>query len=88
MVIGFGLVFEAPLILITLSLFGIIDSQMLSGIRRYVIVGCFVISALITPPDWVSQIGMAIPLFFMYEIAVVIIKFLERKKKKEKKESE
>lgn len=88
MVIGFGLVFEAPLILITLSLFGIIDSQMLSGIRRYVIVGCFVISALITPPDWVSQIGMAIPLFFMYEIAVVIIKFLERKEEKEKKESE
>lgn len=85
MILGFGLVFEAPLILVTLALFGILDSTMLSNARRYVIVGCFVIAALVTPPDWVSQIGMAVPLYFMYEIAIIIIKVLEKKEKEKNK---
>lgn len=84
MIIGFGLVFEAPLVLVTLSLFGIIDSKMLSEARRYVVVGCFVVSALLTPPDWVSQIGMAVPLFLMFEASIIIIKLLEKKEAKEK----
>ena len=82
LVIGFGLVFEAPLILVVLSLFGVINAKMLKSARRHVIVGCFVIAALITPPDWVSQIGMAVPLYFMFEIAILIILAMEKSRSK------
>lgn len=88
MVIGFGLVFEAPLILVVLSLLGVVDAPMLVSARRYVIVGCFVVSALVTPPDWVSQIGMAIPLYVMFEIAIIVIKFISKKEPSETGESE
>lgn len=86
MVIGFGLVFEAPLILVVLSLLGVVDYPTLVSARRYVIVGCFVVSAMVTPPDWISQIGMAVPLYFMFEVSLLIIKYLGRKKEKEDEE--
>ena len=80
MILGMGLIFETPVILILLSLFSLIDAELLSKNRRYVIVIILTIAAILTPPDPLSQIGMAIPLYFMYEISVLIIRMLERKK--------
>lgn len=75
----FGAIFETPLILFLLSLFGIINSGMLSRLRRYVIILIFIISALITPPDPITQILLAIPLVVLYEISIIVIKIGEKK---------
>jgi sec-independent protein translocase protein TatC len=78
--IAFGLSFELPVLLILLATVGFIDSKYLSERRRYVIVIIFIVAAIITPPDPVSQIGLAIPLMLLYEISILIIKYLEKNK--------
>ncbi len=80
MIFGFGIAFESPLILILLSTLDIINSQSLASCRRYVIVGVLVLGALLTPPDPMSQIGLAIPLYLMFEFSLIIIRILEKKK--------
>ena len=78
--IAFGLSFELPVLLILLATVGFVDSKYLSERRRYVIVIIFIVAAVITPPDPISQIGLAIPLMFLYEISILIIKYLEKNK--------
>jgi len=78
--IAFGLSFELPVLLILLATVGFVDSKYLSERRRYVIVIIFIVAAVITPPDPISQIGLAIPLMFLYEISILIIKYLEKSK--------
>jgi len=78
--IAFGLSFELPVLLILLATVGFIDSKYLSERRRYIIVIIFIVAAIITPPDPVSQIGLAIPLMLLYEISILIIKYLEKNK--------
>ncbi|NBP99956.1 MAG: twin-arginine translocase subunit TatC, partial [Proteobacteria bacterium] len=56
------------------------DSKYLSERRRYIIVIIFIVAAIITPPDPISQIGLAIPLMLLYEISILIIKYLEKGK--------
>jgi sec-independent protein translocase protein TatC len=68
-------------LLILLATVGLVDSKYLSERRRYVIVIIFIVAAVITPPDPISQIGLAIPLMFLYEISILIIKYLEKSKK-------
>ena len=79
--IAFGLSFELPVLLILLATAGFVDSKYLSERRRYIIVIIFIIAAIITPPDPISQIGLAIPLMLLYEISILIIKYLEKKNK-------
>ena len=79
MIFGFGLIFETPLILVLLSMLDLINVEMLVKYRRYVVVGVLVVGALLTPPDPLSQIGMAVPLYCMYEISIVIIRIIHRK---------
>lgn len=80
MLFGFGFVFEAPLVLIMLGSLDIVRSETLAKHRRAVIVGTLVVGAILTPPDPLSQVGMAVPLYIMYEISIMIIRYLEKKR--------
>ena len=80
---GFGVAFLTPVLLMLLERAGIVTrAQLVSG-RRYAIVIAFVIAAVLTPPDIISQLLLAIPLVLLYELALVAIWFTERKRKKE-----
>ena len=74
LIVAFGVAFQTPLVVILLFDAGIIAITTLSSIRKYVIVGAFVVAAILTPPDVLSQISLAIPLVLLYEVAIVICK--------------
>ncbi len=78
---AFGLVFETPLILVLLSLLDLVSAKSLSEHRKIIIVVILVVAAVLTPPDVISQTMMAVPMYIMYEAAVVIIRLLERGKR-------
>ncbi len=85
LLIGFGAVFETPVILLLLGTLGIIDADMLSTHRNVVIVVILIIAAVLTPPDVISQIIMAIPMYIMYEASIVIMRWQQRSANKSKK---
>lgn len=76
----FGLAFQLPIIMIILSILGLIDAGFLKRKRRIAIVLIFIIAAIFTPPDVISQIALAIPLIFLYEISIIFCKLVENKK--------
>ncbi|MCX8111467.1 MAG: twin-arginine translocase subunit TatC [Syntrophorhabdaceae bacterium] len=80
LLIAFGLIFEMPLMAFYLGRAGIIDHKMLSSKRRYAILGIFILSAVITPPDVSSQIFMAIPLWGLYELSILIVRLSGKRK--------
>lgn len=71
LLLGFGLIFETPLAIVVLAFLGIVDVAGLRAFRRYYIVLAFVVAAVLTPPDVVSQIIMGVPLLILYEVGVV-----------------
>lgn len=77
MFLAFGLAFEVPVITVVLALTGVIDRQSLIRYRPYVIVIAFVLGMFLTPPDVISQILLAIPIWLLYELGLVIAKLLE-----------
>jgi len=79
-ILVFGLSFELPIILILFGLFGIITSQDLTHYRKYAIIIIMALSAMVTPPDLLSMLALSIPLQFLYEISIMVIKFYERTK--------
>ena len=81
LIFGFGLVFETPLILVLLAMLDLITAEMLQEYRRFVLIVIMVMGALLTPPDPISQLAMAVPVYFMYEISIVIIRIIKRPKK-------
>ena len=78
---AFGLAFQLPTAIFLLTVLGITSPRDLEKKRRFIIVIIFLISALITPPDIISQIGLAIPVIFIYELSIFLSKFFEKKKK-------
>jgi sec-independent protein translocase protein TatC len=79
--LGFGLSFELPIFIFFLTKLGIVNAEKLSKQRRYAILIIFVVAAILTPsPDALSQILMAIPLMFLYEVSIFVSKFAEKKK--------
>jgi len=79
--LGFGLSFELPIFIFFLTKLGIVNAEKLSKQRRYAVLAIFVIAAALTPsPDALSQILMAIPLMFLYEVSIFVSKFAEKKK--------
>ena len=78
MLIGFGLAFQLPLILMALGWIGIITSQMLRDKRRIAIVIIFTLSMILTPPDPLSQIIMAVPMCILYEVCIGAIWLREK----------
>jgi sec-independent protein translocase protein TatC len=75
----FGLVFEFPVILLILSRIGLIDSKMMARQRKYAILLIFVFAAIVTPPDVISQVLMALPLMALYEISILLARFFGKK---------
>lgn len=78
--LAFGLVFEFPVVLILLSRVGVVDSKMLARNRKYAILLIFIFAAILTPPDIVSQVLMALPLMALYELSILLTKILGKKK--------
>ena len=72
MILAFGLAFQMPVGLVLLCKVGILNVQSLRKGRRYAIVGMFVVAAIITPPDVISQVGLAVPLILLYEISILL----------------
>jgi sec-independent protein translocase protein TatC len=79
LVFAFGVAFELPVALTLMGKVGIIRSRTLKKFRRYAYVGCFVIAAVLTPPDVLTQTGLAVPLILLYEISIFAVRLVEPK---------
>ena len=76
--VAFGVTFEVPVAVIVLVRVGVVSVEKLKEIRPYVIVGAFVIGAIFTPPDVISQVMLAVPLWILYELGIVAARFIGR----------
>ena len=80
LIFAFGISFQLPVLLSLLARVGFIDSQYLKKRRKYVIIIIFSVAAILTPPDPITQIGLGIPLLILYELSILSVKLIEKKK--------
>ncbi len=83
MFMAFGLAFEVPVVVVVLVLAGIVSVEQLREWRGYVVVAIFVVAAVVTPPDVVSQIALALPMCLLYEIGIFVAQAVSRRRKAE-----
>jgi len=81
LIFAFGISFQLPVLLSLLARVGFVDSEYLKKRRKYVIIIIFVVAAILTPPDPITQIGLGIPLLILYELSILSVKIMEKKKK-------
>jgi sec-independent protein translocase protein TatC len=81
LIFAFGISFQLPVLLSLLARVGFIDSEYLKKRRKYVIVIIFAVAAILTPPDPITQIGLGIPLLILYELSILSVKIIEKKRK-------
>lgn len=79
MILAFGIAFQMPVLLTLLCRVGIMSVETLKKGRRYAIVGVFVVAAVLTPPDIISQVGLAVPMLALYELSIVAATWMTRK---------
>ena len=82
-ILAFGLIFQMPVIIMVLGRLGLVNTQQLRKRRRHTIVGLLIVAMLLTPPDPVTQLIMAIPLMGLYEICIWMLAAVERKRKED-----
>ena len=82
LIFAFGISFQLPILLNLLARIGVVNSDYLKKRRRYVIVIIFAVAAILTPPDPITQVGLAIPLLLLYELSIMTVKFTEKKNNK------
>ena len=80
LIFAFGISFQLPVVLSLLARIGVVDSEFLKTRRKYVVVIIFAAAAILTPPDPITQIGLAIPLLILYELSIFSVNFIEKKK--------
>ena len=82
LILAFGFVFQLPVILTLLARIGVLDSAKLKSWRRYAIVFAFIIAAVLTPPDIISQLSLALPTILLYEASILSVRMVERRKER------
>jgi sec-independent protein translocase protein TatC len=82
LLLAFGLCFQLPVILALLGLAGLVSAQLLTGGRRYAIVGVFALAAVVAPPDPFSMIALALPVCLLYEVSIWCVRLIEFRRKK------
>jgi sec-independent protein translocase protein TatC len=84
LIFSFGLVFQLPVVTTLMARVGLLSSAALADKRKWAIVIAFVVAAVLTPPDPVSQIGLAVPTIILYEISIWAARMVERKREAER----
>ncbi len=80
LILGFGICFQLPVLLTLLARAGLITADGLKRYRRHAILGVFVVAAVLTPPDPISQISLALPTILLYELSIFAVKLVEKKR--------
>jgi len=88
MALSFGVAFEVPVAVVLLITTGLVGIEKITSVRGYVLIGIFVIAAILTPPDAVSQTIMALPMYALYEGGIIFARILVRKKPAEQPEQQ
>lgn len=84
---AFGLAFELPIFMLILGRLGLISSKKLKKYRGYAYIAAFIVGAILTPPDVISQICLAVPLLILFELSIVLVKIFGKKEKKDAKDA-
>ena len=88
LILAFGLCFQLPVVLALLGIAGIVSSSALKAGRRYAVVGVFALAAVVTPPDPISMISLAIPICLLYEASIWVVRLIELRRDKDEKAAE